>query len=563
MKKIDNLYRKIIFNENLLNELKRLETFQYGCLYQDGNLVTDLKEISKRSPETIIIQSPEMFLKNKTGMCHDATVYIDFICNQNKINHKCIYISSNLAPEYKTHSFVIVQLLNKKWQVIDVFATKTCLWNEPFNEYYEAIDERINDWILKDNNKSPDIEIYLSNKMPKAGCNFIEFYHKLMKISGKYYTQYEQKDIYECNIKMLKQYDNIALSEAWKRSPKNTTCVMIGEGALISESHYFDDVQQSLENYLITYINKEIKNENYFIQIPISEFAEELLKTKKGNYNCMHQFLDALKTNEIGFIDLKIISNNNCCFSPPIEISKIKIINDDLSTEKYFEDKMTLITNDYEKFMEEKTKNDKSMNDTYKKINNEIKYRERWGEIEIGANYFTKNKDYLNEVIDHEFGHFINFLIRISNINHDMCRYWSRNHHSEYILDKNGNLSNDQKAAYFLDSDEFKQWCSTVINRLCKKFEEESNDFSKENILDYYNYIIKHEIQHNRKYIAKKEENEKIIHNSFKYELSLNFMRMIYHDSLKPLKEGEHRNNNFTIFKKWLLNSLLELNRKH
>lgn len=561
LNKFNKVINNVLFNEILLNELKKLESFKYGVLFEDGSLLTDLNKIDQKDGSKIIIQSPEIFLQNKIGMCHDASIYIDKICNENYINHKCVYIKSNISPKYPTHSFVIIQLLNKKWQVVDVFSSKNCLYKEPFDTYYEAIDSRVDDWILTDNNKNPNIEIYLSKSIPNGNCNFIEFEQKFLLNAGKYYTQFEQKDIYEYNQKMLDEEENIFFKEAWSKVPKNTTCIMFGEGGLISESNYFDDVQQSLENFLINYIDNKIKEGDYFIQIPISIFAEELSKTKKGNYRCMHQFLDALKENKIGFIDFKFIheEEKTCYFAPPIEISKIKIVNDDLSTEKYFEDKMTLITHDYEKFIEEKTKNDKSMNETYKKINNEIKYRERWGEIGIGTNYFQKDRKYLAGAIDHEFGHFINFLIRISNVNHEMCRYWSRNHHSDFKLDKNGNLSSDQIPAYLLDSDEFKQQCSTVIDRICKKFKEESNNFSKENILDYFNYIIIHEIQHNRKHIAKNEENEKIIQNSFKYNLSLNFMRMIYQDSLKHLKDGEHRNNNFTIFKKWLLKSLMRL----
>jgi len=522
-----------------------------------GNIITNMNKINNISGKDILVQTPNMLLKNKVGNCHDASVYIDQICTNNNINHKCIYIGPVGKYNNISHSFIIVQTLNNKWQVIDIFSNKSGLWKIPFDYYYQAIDSRINSFIRNENNNNFDISVFIGNKLPNSGCDLLTFTTNIVNTFHLYYTKSQQQTIYEYDSKMLNEYYQIGNIESWKKH-NNANCVITEENVIINEANYFDEVPQLLEDYLNEYIDKQIEQKNYFIQIPISKIADILLKTKKGNYKQFSQFLQKLKTNINGYIDFRFTPNNQCYFTPPIEISKIQIKdnNDTIS----FENNMTLIIHDYKKFIEAKLSNDASMNELYKVINNQIEYRDNCGEIGIGSNYFKNDKPYLSGVLNHEFGHLITFLIRVSETNHDLCRYWSKNHHDEFILNNNSLFGNNY-AAYLLDSDEFKQWCTTIIQRICKVFELNSMDFSKENILDYYKYIIEHEIKHNRKYLANNEQNEEIFKNLYSYNDCLKFMRLIYQDSLKSVSIKENRNNNFTIFKKWLLHSLLKLSK--
>ena len=190
---VDNTIFEDVFNKTfnsvinpLSKQLKPLEQFEYGCLYEDGSLITNMDEIEERDGDTIIIQTPNSFIKNKIGMCHDATVYINQLCNEKSVENKCVYLTSNLAPHYPTHSFNVIKLLNNKWQVIDVFATNNCLWKGPFNSYEEAINERIKSWIEVDNNGDSNIEILNGENMPQGGCNMVEYYHKLVKVFSVY-----------------------------------------------------------------------------------------------------------------------------------------------------------------------------------------------------------------------------------------------------------------------------------------------------------------------------------------------------------------------------------------
>lgn len=173
-------------NKTLLNELKKLESFKYGCLYEDGSLITNLKEINDHDGSKIFVQTPELFLKNKVGMCHDASIYIDKICTENEINHKCIYIVSNLKPKLPTHSFVLVQLFNKQWQVIDVFATKNCLWKGPFKSFNQAVKERVQEWIKNDNHGSSDLIVFINEHMPNGGYNFLKYSEKVVNLFRLY-----------------------------------------------------------------------------------------------------------------------------------------------------------------------------------------------------------------------------------------------------------------------------------------------------------------------------------------------------------------------------------------
>ena len=159
----------------LMNELKRLEKFHYGCLCKNQQIITDQNELDKLISNEIIVQAPTSFLKNEIGMCHDASIYVDQTCNENNINHKCIYLRGN----FHTHSFIIIQLMNGKWQIIDVFATNNCLWTQPFDECDEAINNRIDEWIEKDNENNSNIEIYLGSSMPSGGCDLTSYEDKI------------------------------------------------------------------------------------------------------------------------------------------------------------------------------------------------------------------------------------------------------------------------------------------------------------------------------------------------------------------------------------------------
>lgn len=547
--KFNDIYNNIIWNSNLLQELKRLENFQYGCLFEDGKILIDQQEISKRPFETLIIQTPEMFLKNKIGMCHDATIYVDKICNQNFINHKCIYLSSNTPPEYKTHSFIVVQLNNKKWQVIDVFATKNCIWGEQFNTYSEAIDNRIDKWILIDNHGFSDVQKYIGNTMLEAGCNFADYYHKLIKTFRVYYTEIDLKETYSYNEKLLTEQKNNMFIKTYNKC--SYSCIDYDD--IICETSYFNDIPQQLEDFIINKIYQNINNQEYFIQIPISKIAEILLNNKIKNYRCFHNFLKLLRTNVNGFLDIKFVQEDSS-FIPPVEISKIKISNNEnLLHIKSTMTKLDLIIADYHQFLLAKTKNIKHMNDVYKRINNEIKYRDTWGEIGINGKYITIDKQNLSIVIDHQLGHFISFLIRVSGENHQMCRYQSNYHHEEY----NNTIPSEELANYLLDSDQFKRLSDTYIQRICNVFENNSQDFSRKNIMDFYNYIISL-IKQDKNYKIKNQKNEEILKNMFNYIDILRFMKIVYQDSLNNKDQKQYRNN-FTVFKKWLLHSLLKL----
>ena len=164
-----------MFNKVIDYILRKLSSFQYGCVYTDGTCLTDMAKIDETDGRDIWIQSPLEFWKRGIGMCHDASVLVDRIMTKSGIEHKCYYIYSELPPYYPTHSFVIALCSDGFKRIIDVFATKTCVYPEQFVSYQEASKWRFEKWINEDNNGSRNTYLLEGKSMPRSKCSLMEF----------------------------------------------------------------------------------------------------------------------------------------------------------------------------------------------------------------------------------------------------------------------------------------------------------------------------------------------------------------------------------------------------
>ena len=205
--------------------LDKLSTYTYGILYNDGKFVSDKEEMNRRDGTDIIVQTPQMMDEHKAGMCHDASIYVDKQLTRLGIEHKCVYIASHVEPMLPTHSFVLMHNDGEDWIIIDVFASKNCIYgDQTFKDMDEAIVKRIASWIRDDNGGSPDLDVFILEHMPKGGVGFVEYSEKVAA-DAKYYefdhgfarVSYDGTGIYQAlkkevgwNWKELKKRDEIS-----------------------------------------------------------------------------------------------------------------------------------------------------------------------------------------------------------------------------------------------------------------------------------------------------------------------------------------------------------------
>jgi hypothetical protein len=175
------------------DELKKLSKYEYGCMFDDGEFLTDYDEMFKKEGN-VVIQKIDSFLKHKAGMCHDASLYVHSLLKKANVMHKIVYVASNIPPMYTTHSFVVARDDDEeKWICIDVFASKDCIWKTEGDciDMRDVIDQRLAAWLTEDNNGSADVETYIADGLPDGGCIFQTWHKKLMKMSEPY--QFERR----------------------------------------------------------------------------------------------------------------------------------------------------------------------------------------------------------------------------------------------------------------------------------------------------------------------------------------------------------------------------------
>lgn len=155
--------------------LSSISEYKYGLYYKGVGLVTDKKRFHEFDPKDLLPQSPEMFEKNKGGMCHDATLYVDALFAKKKLVHKNIYVESWKDPYRPTHSFVVVKTDKGKWHVVDVFSVQHCVYSDEFKTWQEAVKFRLAKWVEEDDVSNYNLYAGVLITLPPARCNIIEF----------------------------------------------------------------------------------------------------------------------------------------------------------------------------------------------------------------------------------------------------------------------------------------------------------------------------------------------------------------------------------------------------
>jgi len=302
--------------------------------------------------------------------------------------------------------------------------------------------------------------------------------------------------------------------------------------SLIFESEYFSEVPNDLQQYIVNIFTNMYDSKISSKYISIKEIAKYLLNNKIKNFKNFHNFLNVL-TEANGKIELKF-STENSYYETPIIVQPIKIFDQNISP---FD--LAKIDENYKIYLNSKLNQIKTANKLYEQLFNLVKYQDNWGIINVNILKYDK----LSIIVCHELSHLIKFLIRVSGINYNYCRYWSSIPHNDF---DSYHMTKIEYENYLLDSDEFKSLAETYITLIKNHYNNNIENKSKETLQNYLYSIFK---DSNLPYIPKKYLNEV---NTLTNKLDItNFIQSIYKES--KLDKSNH--NKWTVFKKWLNNS--------
>jgi len=154
--------------------MKRLSRYTYGLYINGSGIISDSSRFHEFDPELLMIQTPEEFEKNKSGMYHDATVYIHKKLSDIGIYHLCIYLESSKKPYLSTHSFVVAKLTEEGFFVLDAFTVENGIYPNIFPTVLQAVSFRKRRWLIDEKFSSHSLYLRVLKNMP-SGINIIDF----------------------------------------------------------------------------------------------------------------------------------------------------------------------------------------------------------------------------------------------------------------------------------------------------------------------------------------------------------------------------------------------------
>jgi hypothetical protein len=182
-------------NKDVQKILDDLKTFTYGLYVKDKSLITDPKKFHDYDSKDLLVQSPDSFEKNRCGMCHDATVYLNDKLSKLNVKFKCVYVESYKQPYMTTHSFVVAELVKGKWGIIDVFSYKSCLNQKVFSFWKEAVDERIVTWKEEEQADTDGYSAFIINSFPPHESNIDVFMKHMYKTGTEHRITYSTESL--------------------------------------------------------------------------------------------------------------------------------------------------------------------------------------------------------------------------------------------------------------------------------------------------------------------------------------------------------------------------------
>lgn len=303
---------------------------------------------------------------------------------------------------------------------------------------------------------------------------------------------------------------------------------------IIKQSQYFSDVSNQLQQHIFDIFLDMYKNKEIQKHITMQQFFDKIdLNKIKKDVN-FQNFLKVLINSGCQII-FKFNSENISYYEYLDEVLKYRVI-DKTQQQK----SLLTFSMNYHKYLDQHTNYCRDINQVYREIYNGLIQLTNIGVIGISINSFKK-LDKAKIDICHQIGHFIRFLVRISNINYDFCRQWSRTKVKRYDIDKD--IKN-----YYLDSQQFKALSQSYISYIIN-FLKNNVQITKENVISNLNFLFNKAKVNNIKQI---QFSNIEIFNMFSYKSVINFIRVIYEDYVN----NDSGRNLWKIFKKWLVNSI-------
>lgn len=247
------------------------------------------------------------------------------------------------------------------------------------------------------------------------------------------------------------------------------------------------------------------------------------------------------------------MTNESNCYEPPIKWIGQKIKLKGRRNDPFNEpiDKAGELYKDY---MNQLTEKCRTLTEKYSIIKKEILNETDFGHIKINYKFLTDERsEFRKSIFTHEFGHFLDFLIKINAENWDIGReYRSHIIHSDF--NAINILNDDEKKAYFLDETEFKHLAATYIEHLKILFKKTSGD------LNLFLEALMTLLEINVHYKSGASINDlknyiEIISRHFYFNDMKYFFKSIYEDS-KANAENIGVRNRWTILKKWMWREL-------
>lgn len=254
-------------------------------MYNDGAFVDDKDEIRRRDGTDIIVQTPQMMNRHRSGMCHDASIYVDQELTKMKIKHKCVYIASHVEPMLPTHSFVVVfNDVAQDWRIVDVFASKNCIYTtRTFKDLNQAIDMRTGCWIRDDNNESANLSVFTLDHLPMGGCGFVEWSEKVVNAASVYDFNHGYSHV---------EYEGVGVYEALKRS------MSLEEWKCVLQS---EDI-----SWLPKPPGYDYRCKSYFTMKGYKQFQQKVMPMMKNHLDeskIIEQYVEELEENRIVYSD--------------------------------------------------------------------------------------------------------------------------------------------------------------------------------------------------------------------------------------------------------------------
>ena len=375
------------------------------------------------------------------------------------------------------------------------------------------------------------------------------------------------KKIVDSYLNIIYEWNQKLIDDQNKKISKNSKELFDSSSRhldLIWEATYFDDIDDVFEEWFSKLFDEfieecRIKAENgeeYELEkkIPVSDIAKNLSLRKLKNYKNFHSFVEILKKSS-GFLTISLTDESNC-YEPPIDWigDKIQIYD---RRHNLFNEPIDKAGQSYKDYMIQLTRKCKNLSEKYSIIKDNIQSQLDFGHIKLNYKYFNNERtEFKKAALTHEFGHFLDFLIKINAENWDIGRQY-RSHKIHSAFNSAKAFDDSERLNYFLDETEFKHLASTYIEHMKILFKRTDKNLNR--FLEAAMALFEIDVHYAEgTSLEDLKDYMETISSHFYFNDIKDFFKIIYEDS-KTDAENFGVRNRWTILKKWLYRELKSL----